>query len=72
MIVLLHKPGSILKLWTPELIAHEIKAIGRMIGAAASLPYERRVERWEVLLSRLRGLRICAGEIPVKLKKPRG
>lgn len=65
------KPGSLVRAWTPDRIALEIDVTRRMIRASFGLPYVQRVERQAVLLSRLRGLRICAGEVRVKLKPPR-
>jgi hypothetical protein len=65
-----HKPGSLISAWTPARIAFEIDVTTRMIRSALTLPFKERPEYLDVALSRMIGLRVCAGQIKVKLKQP--
>jgi hypothetical protein len=59
--------GALIRAWTPDRIQSEIAAANAGIRAAL---HAGDMESAITLISRKVGLRICAGNIKVRLKKP--
>ena len=59
--------GALIRAWTPERISSEIDAANAGIRAAL---FAGDMDRAWLLISRKVGLRICAGDVKVRLRKP--
>ncbi len=63
-----YAPGALIRNWTSAMVRAEIDAANTSISAAL---WDGDMDRAQTLVSRKIGLRICAGDIQIKLKAPK-